>query len=143
MPSGSVMPSGSDATGAAGAMPTTQSGLSRAGGGTVSTALVTLLKKDAGSYTWVAATTSANSAAPIQLATGKAVMAIGGFTGSDPSSTLAQFKQLVAAGKIHYYVTGGGGGPGGGSNEISSWVTSTYTAVTVGGTTVYDLTQAA
>jgi hypothetical protein len=41
-------------------------------------------------------------------------MAIGGFSGSDPAITLARFEQLVAEGKIHYYVAGGrGGGPGG------------------------------
>jgi hypothetical protein len=38
---------------------------------------------------------------------------------------------------------GGGGGGQGGSNAITSWVTSTYTAKTVGGTTVYDLSGSA
>jgi hypothetical protein len=81
------------------------------------------------------------------LASGKAIMAIGGLTGSDPSITLAQFEKLVAAGQIHYFIGGGnsGGGPGGGSSsnsEITSWVTSHFTATTVGGTTVYDLTKA-
>jgi hypothetical protein len=52
----------------------------------------------------------------------------------------------VAAGDIHYFVgTGGqGGGPGGGENsvgtQITTWVAAHYTATTVGGTTVYDLT---
>jgi hypothetical protein len=77
-------------------------------------------------------------------------MPIGGFNGSDPSPTLAQFQQYVAQGKIHYFLGGGGGGFGGrsmnGSNAssaISSWVTSHYTATTVDGVTVYDLTQPA
>ena len=74
-------------------------------------------------------------------------MPIGGFNGSDPSPTLAQFKALVAAGKIHYFIGGGGfGGQQGGSNassEIASWVESNFKTVTVGGTTLYDLTQAA
>jgi 4-amino-4-deoxy-L-arabinose transferase-like glycosyltransferase len=113
----------------------------------VSSELASLLEQNASRYTWVAATSSSMSAAPIELATGKAVMAIGGFTGSDPSITLARFEQLVAAGKIHYYVAGGQGGPGGGrggsSSEIESWVTSTFGARTVGGTTVYDLTAKA
>ena len=46
-------------------------------------------------------------------ATGDPVMAIGGFNGSDPSPTLAQFKEYVAQGKIHYFVGGGGFGGGG------------------------------
>ena len=80
-----------------------------------------------------------------QLATDASVMPIGGFNGSDPSPTLAQFRQLVADGRIHYFISGGfgGGGPGGGSgtaSEISSWVTSSFTSTTVGGVTLYDLT---
>ena len=58
---------------------------------------------------------------------------------------LAQFQADVAAGKIHYYVVGAqGGGPGGGSGstsaQIAAWVKATFTATTVGGTTLYDLT---
>ena len=37
-------------------------------------------------------------------------MAIGGFNGTDPSPTLAQFQQYVAEGKIHYFIGGGTGG---------------------------------
>jgi hypothetical protein len=75
-------------------------------------ALTNLLKSS--NTTWAAAVVSANSAAPLELASGKAVMAIGGFTGSDPSPTLAQFEQYVKEGKIHYFVVGGGPGGGGG-----------------------------
>ncbi len=110
----------------------------------VSTSLTALLNRSSGSFTWVAATSSSMSAAPIELATGKAVMAIGGFNGGDRAITLAHFKQLVAERKIHYYVgsTGGGGAPGGNANtEIASWVASTFTATTVGGATLYDLTS--
>jgi hypothetical protein len=48
-------------------------------------------------------------------------MAIGGFSGNDPSITLTRFEQLVAQGKIHYYVSVGGlgGGPGGGPGSGS------------------------
>ncbi|MEU4267753.1 glycosyltransferase family 39 protein [Streptomyces sp. NPDC026092] len=107
------------------------------------------LLADADDYTWVAAAIGAQNAASYQLATEKPVMAIGGFNGSDPSPTLAQFKQYVAQGKIHYFVGGGGGGGegggmgggmGGGGSEISSWVSSTFQEVTVDGATLYDLT---
>ena len=113
--------------------------------GTASTELVQLLQADAGSYRWAAATSGSQSAATYQLASEQPVMAIGGFTGSDPSPTLAQFQAYVAAGDVHYFIAGGGGGGGGrgGSSEISTWVTQHYTASTVGGVTVYDLTQPA
>ncbi len=109
--------------------------------------LVALLETDADSYTWVAAAVGANSAAGYQLATGDPVMSLGGFNGSDPYPTLAQFQQFVADGRVHFFIAGGGfGGPGGGQNggsratsEITSWVESSYTATTVGGVTVYDL----
>ncbi|WP_426403930.1 ArnT family glycosyltransferase [Streptomyces sp. R-07] len=102
---------------------------------------------DADQYTWAAATVGAQNAASYQLATEKPVMAIGGFNGSDPSPTLAQFKQYVAEGKIHYFIggseggnEGGGGGPGGGNSEISAWVAQTFEKTTVDGATFYDLT---
>jgi 4-amino-4-deoxy-L-arabinose transferase-like glycosyltransferase len=113
--------------------------------GTASAELVQLLQADAGTYRWAAATTGSQSAATYQLASQQPVMAIGGFTGSDPSPTLAQFQAYVAAGDVHYFIAGGGfgGGGRGGSSEISTWVTQHYTATTVGGVTVYDLTQPA
>jgi 4-amino-4-deoxy-L-arabinose transferase-like glycosyltransferase len=111
-------------------------------------ALNTLLQANAGHYTWAAATVSANSAAGYQLASGEPVMAIGGFNGTDPAPTLAQFEKYVAEGKVHYFIAGGrGGGPGGAggssddASQITSWVESHYTAQTVGGVTVYNLTS--
>jgi hypothetical protein len=70
------------------------------------------------------------------------VLAIGGFNGTDPTPTLAQFEAYVAAGEIHYFLGGGQSGPGGGSSSssaIASWVARHFTAETVGGVTVYDL----
>jgi 4-amino-4-deoxy-L-arabinose transferase-like glycosyltransferase len=112
-------------------------------------ALTTLLSQHAGAYRWVAATVGANEAAGYQLATDDPVMAIGGFNGTDPTPTLAQFERYVREGKVHYFIARGsggfgGGGPGGGtsgtSSEIASWVSSNFTSQTVGGVTVYDLT---
>jgi 4-amino-4-deoxy-L-arabinose transferase-like glycosyltransferase len=106
--------------------------------------LVTLLERDAGAYTWVAATARATSAAGYQLATKRPVMAIGGF-GTDPWPTLKQFQQYVAEGKIHYLIGDGPAmaGPGGfGENtaqQITQWVADNFTATTVAGVTVYDL----
>jgi 4-amino-4-deoxy-L-arabinose transferase-like glycosyltransferase len=118
-----------------------------------SPALTKLLKANASQYKWVAATVNSNSAAGYQLASDEPVMAIGGFNGTDPTPTLSQFEKYVAAGEIHYFISGGsaggfgGGGAGGGSSDdaskITTWVEAHFTAKTVGGTTVYDLTTSA
>lgn len=109
----------------------------------VSSELITLLQNGAKGYTWAAAAVTANGAAPLQIASGESIMAIGGFNGTDPAPSLAEFKELVAQGKIHYFI-GGSGGFGGGrngtSNEIATWVAETFQSQTVGNTTVYDLT---
>jgi hypothetical protein len=118
---------------------------------TVSDEMKVLLEADADRYTWVAAAVGSQNASGYQLATGEPVMAVGGFNGSDPSPTLAQFQQYAADGKIHYFIGGGGfGGRGGNdsggssdSSQIAAWVAATYPAQTVGGTTVYDLTAPA
>ncbi|MGO3071349.1 MAG: ArnT family glycosyltransferase [Brevibacterium linens] len=107
--------------------------------------LTQLLEQDASDYTWVAATTGANQAAGYQLSLEEPVMGIGGFNGTDPSPTLAEFKQLVSEGTIHYYIGSGSGGqgPGGGSDSASSqiadWVEANYEATTVDSVSLYDL----
>jgi 4-amino-4-deoxy-L-arabinose transferase-like glycosyltransferase len=114
------------------------------GGSTqVSSALVKLLEQDASRYRWVAATEGSEAAAPLELATGDAVMAIGGFNGTDPWPTLAAFKKLVADHEVHYYVGQGSESFGGGrgSSAIAAWVAAHFKKLTVGGETVYDLTQ--
>jgi 4-amino-4-deoxy-L-arabinose transferase-like glycosyltransferase len=111
---------------------------------TISSALKSLLLKDSGSYTWVAAAVGSESAATYQLATQKAVMPLGGFNGSDPSPTLAQFEADVKAGTIHYFIGGTVGRSNGGSSDaskIAAWVAANFSSQTVGGVTVYDLTK--
>ncbi|MFF8937783.1 glycosyltransferase family 39 protein [Streptomyces paradoxus] len=117
-------------------------------GASVSSEAKKLLGTDADRYTWAAAAIGAQNAASYQLSTGDPVMAIGGFNGTDPSPTLAQFKQYVADGKIHYFIASGGMGGMGGSSDgtssrITSWVEANFKKVTVGSATFYDLTQKA
>jgi 4-amino-4-deoxy-L-arabinose transferase-like glycosyltransferase len=125
-------------------------GFGRGGGGggglggntQVSSALTTLLKNGASGYRWVAATVSSDSAAPLQLASGEPVMSIGGFNGTDPAPTLAQFEKYVADHDIHYFVGANSDSFGGGSGDaaqITSWVEAHFKAETVGGETVYNL----
>ena len=110
-------------------------------GSTPGAELTALLEQDAGTYTWVAATVGSNAASGYQLATEDPVMPIGGFNGSDPSPTLEQFQQYVAEGRIHYFLAGGQGGRSSGpAAEIAAWVEATFTAQTIDGVQVYDLT---
>ncbi|WP_102926726.1 glycosyltransferase family 39 protein [Streptomyces noursei] len=76
-------------------------------GASVSDRAKRLVERNADHYTWAAAAIGSQNAASYQLATQKPVMAIGGFNGSDPSPTLAQFQRYVAEGKIHYFIAGG------------------------------------
>jgi 4-amino-4-deoxy-L-arabinose transferase-like glycosyltransferase len=117
------------------------------GASTTSAQLVVALQS--GNYEWSAAVTSANEAASLELSSNTSVMAIGGFNGTDNATTLAAFQALVAAHKIHYYISDGGSGfigstssSGTVAQQIQQWVTSHYTSTTIGGTTVYDLTSA-
>ncbi|MFE3193789.1 glycosyltransferase family 39 protein [Nocardia sp. NPDC059240] len=105
------------------------------------TELVSLLKQT--NDRWAAASVGAGTSATLALNSGKSVMAIGGFTGGDDSPTLAQFQYYVASGQVRYFVAGGmgfGGNDSSGS-KITAWVKANFTAETVGGTTVYDLSQ--
>ena len=137
-PSRSGVPSGTAPSGSAGTSQSSSSGTS-----TSSASVASLLRST--TSTWSAATVGSQSAASLELSSGTAVMAIGGWDGSDPSITLAGFQADVSAGRIAYFVVGGqgGGGQGGSStvaSQITAWVAAHYTATTVGGSTVYDLT---
>ena len=110
----------------------------------MNSALTKLLKDGAAGYTWAAATVGAESAAPFQLASGDPIMAIGGFNGTDPAPTLAQFEKLVSEHKIHYFVGQNQASFGGGTGDaaqITSWVEKHFTSQTVAGITVYNLTS--
>ena len=111
----------------------------------VAAALTRLLRSGAAGYRWAAATVGSESAAPLQLASGDPVMAIGGFNGTDGAATLAEFQRLVATGAIHYLVgtnQASFGGGSGGAEQITAWVRAHFTVETVGGVIVYDLTRA-
>jgi hypothetical protein len=74
------------------------------------------------------------------------VMSVGGFNGTDPAPTLAQFERMVAEHKIHYFVGTNSDSFGGGSGDaqqITEWVGRHFTAQTIGGETVYNLTEPA
>jgi hypothetical protein len=101
---------------------------------------------EATSTPWSAAIDRSSSAAGLELSTNTAVMAIGGFSGSDPTPTLAQFQDDVAHHRVAFYVTSNnrGRGPGWnahGHSDIAKWVATTFRSMKVGSATVYDLAE--
>ncbi|WP_413249895.1 ArnT family glycosyltransferase [Sinomonas flava] len=113
------------------------------GGASASSEVVALLQQT--TTKWSAATNGSNSAAALELASTTNVIAMGGFTGSDPYPSLDEFKALVANGEVTYYIAGGGMGGGFGgrggtdTSAIAQWVEANFQAETVGSTTVYRL----
>jgi 4-amino-4-deoxy-L-arabinose transferase-like glycosyltransferase len=100
---------------------------------------------------WAAATVGAHTTDSLELSTGKSVMAIGGFSGSDNSPTLPQFQNYVADGQIRYFIRDDSDGQGpnhggpnsgaGAAGDITRWVAATFAPRQVGDVTVYDLAR--
>nr|WP_233716400.1 glycosyltransferase family 39 protein [Mycolicibacterium vinylchloridicum] len=98
---------------------------------------------------WSAAVVGSSTAAGLELSSGTAVMAIGGFTGADPVPSLGQFKADVSDGQVTYYIVEKdwrgkpGGWPAGNRSHtgLTDWVTATFAAIQVGDDDVYDLTK--
>ncbi len=128
-------------------------GVGGAGGG-LDSAMLDYLVANQGSARWIVAVSGGNSASEVEVETGRAAMAMGGFTGRDNAPTLAQLQALVASGDLRFVAVGGRdggfgggvfGGPGSGaSSSVSTWVTSACQPVTVSGSssTVYDCSGA-
>ncbi|OMC37347.1 glycosyl transferase [Mycobacterium sp. GA-1841] len=114
--------------------------------------LTATLSAGADRYRWAAAVVGSSNAAGYQLATRAPVMAVGGFNGTDPAPTLAEFQRFVDEGAIHFFIrshimAGGFGGhtPSGSrsSIEIDEWVRANFSPVTLDDVTIYDLTHRA
>ncbi|MGV9796879.1 glycosyltransferase family 39 protein [Mycobacterium sp. NPDC003449] len=94
---------------------------------------------------WSAAINRSSAAAGLELASHTPVMAIGGFTGSDPVPTLSQFEAAVAGHAVTYYIDPISKGPHSpmfGRNthtDITDWVRTRFAVTRVGSDRVYDL----
>ncbi|WP_249705598.1 ArnT family glycosyltransferase [Bacillus zhangzhouensis] len=88
-------------------------------GSQVNETLISYLEKNNTGEAFLFGTTDATTASPYIIKTGKAVMALGGFSGSDNILTLSEFKQLVKDGKIKYFYLSG---MRGGSSDILNWI---------------------
>jgi 4-amino-4-deoxy-L-arabinose transferase-like glycosyltransferase len=103
------------------------------GSSSVDTALVKYLEAHKGSAKYLVAVVSSNEADAIILATNQPVMALGGFSGSDPILTTTQLAALVKSGVVKFFLisgSGGGGSPGGSSQSaLITWIEQHGTVV--------------
>ncbi|MGH2517496.1 MAG: hypothetical protein ACRDHP_17740, partial [Ktedonobacterales bacterium] len=96
----------------------------------VNSQLVAYLEAHQGGAEYLFATLGSQTAAPYIIATGKPVMALGGFNGSDAILSLSQLKALIRAGTVRYFLLSGGSGPGGGgpggsgNAQLTQWITA-------------------
>ena len=107
--------------------------------------LVAYLVANHADETWLVAVTSANQAGPLQLQTGIPVMAMGGFTGSDPAPTTDQLRAHIREGTLRFVLLGGPAGRGGVfggdvAGDRTAWVTSNCSPVAITGSngSLYD-----
>ena len=125
----------------------------------MSTALVTYLDAHQDGAKYLVAAVGSQTAGAMSLQTGKNVVDMGGFTGSDPAPTLAKLESLISSGQLHYVLLDGGTGGGGaaagaavraaagrtrqrrratpGSRRTGSWSRSPGRAATTGASLYY------
>jgi len=84
----------------------------RGRGGNADRRLVAYLTNHYHDERFLLATLSAQQAAPLIIATGKPVMAMGGFAGSDPILTPESFGRMVQQKQLRFVLIGPAGGPG-------------------------------
>jgi 4-amino-4-deoxy-L-arabinose transferase-like glycosyltransferase len=115
--------------------------------------LIDYLEANRGDSSYLVATESSQSASSIIIATGEPVMAMGGFSGTDPAVTVEQVAQMVEDGTVRFFLLqrsgqsaattatqasatsqetspdGGGTGAAGGNSAVTQAVTQSCTAV--------------
>ena len=113
--------------------PSMSGGSQGPGGESVSTkTLAAYLLAHTTNETWILAVPSAQAGADLIIETGRPVMSLGGFSGTDRVLSLAALQDYIREGRVRFFETGGGGGGGGmggGNSEIFSWVSAHCTAV--------------
>ncbi|TPF18710.1 glycosyltransferase family 39 protein [Priestia megaterium] len=86
----------------------------------VNTKLLNYLTKNNTGEKYLFATTDSTSAAPYIIKTGKPVMAMGGFSGSDPILTVSKLKSMIKKGEVKYFYLSGMGK--GGQSDVITWI---------------------
>jgi 4-amino-4-deoxy-L-arabinose transferase-like glycosyltransferase len=113
-------------------------------GGSVSKPMIKYLEAHQGSARYMVAAVGSSTAGSLALESGRNVVDMGGFTGSDPSPSLSRLESLLSSGQLHYVLLSSGqGGSGtsgfGGSSSATrardSWIESHGKVVKVSGET--------
>jgi 4-amino-4-deoxy-L-arabinose transferase-like glycosyltransferase len=106
---------------------------------TLQNALLDYLRTNRGDAKWLVAVPSAQTAAPIIIQTGDAVMALGGFSGGDPIIDPTEFDALTQAGDVRFVLVGNGQGPGnGGNSPLTGHIRQSCTPVPQFAATLFD-----
>lgn len=84
--------------------------------------LLTYLRKHYQGEKFILAVQRAQSAYSIMLKTNYAVMAMGGFGGSDPALTVSKLEKMVKAGEIKYFLISGGQMGGTSNSSVTNWI---------------------
>jgi hypothetical protein len=82
-------------------------------GANVSKTLISYLKAHQGKATYLVAAVGSSTAGPIALESGRNVINMGGFMGSDPAPSLAKLKGFIDSGQLHYVLLSSSSGGSG------------------------------
>ncbi|MFT8871695.1 MAG: glycosyltransferase family 39 protein [Sporolactobacillus sp.] len=96
-------------------------GARQGGGEQLNTKLLNYLRKHYNGEKFILAVPSAQSAYAIMMKTNYAVMAMGGFGGSDPALTLSKLEQMVKDGQVKYFLLSGDR-MGSAASSVTSWI---------------------
>ncbi|MCU1515347.1 MAG: glycosyl transferase family 39 [Pseudarthrobacter sp.] len=112
-------------------------------GAAPSEAVLDLLRNHSTGQQWAAATYSAQNAARYQLDSGRPVIPLGGWLGTDPAPTLEQFQGLVAQHRVGYFIWQQDllerGELSAETRGITEWVRANFEEQVVDGVHLYDL----
>jgi hypothetical protein len=86
--------------------------------------LTAFLEANRGNATYLAATSTSGTAAPIMLASGQPVMSLGGFLGNSPILTVDELATRIQAGEVRFFLVGGIP-PGQDGTDANAWVQAT------------------
>ena len=86
--------------------------------------LLSYLEQHQGTTEYLLAVGSSTDAAPYIIQTGKPVMSLGGFSGSNPILTVAKLQTLIKDNVVRYFIVGGMG-----NSSLSSYIESACTLV--------------
>jgi 4-amino-4-deoxy-L-arabinose transferase-like glycosyltransferase len=103
-------------------------GMGRMMDGQADTKLIQYLLKNYHGEKFMLATENATSAYPFMEKTNYAVMAMGGFMGSDPAINPDKLAKMVKAGEVKYFLISSGMGRGGNSG-VTDWIKKNCKAV--------------